>query len=156
MRSIAASDLDSLADGSLPPVLAAVRDLLCPPNPQLDSSALLEVRLAVGGAESAHFAADLLGMYLRYCSRRGWRANVVLQEDMMSGQGRDGLREAVVEVEGHGAYGGLRWEAGVHRVQRVPVMQNTSSVHTSTASVLVRLPSLPSAALSLTNILTSR
>jgi len=107
---------------------------------------LIEIRPGAGGGEAALFAADLLRMYQAYCSNRGLRTTLLKYEDaagMSDPNGSDApLTEAILEVETEGAYGALRSEAGVHRVQRVPATESKGRTHTSAASVLV-LPSFP-------------
>ncbi|MFY8126895.1 MAG: peptide chain release factor 1 [Chitinophagaceae bacterium] len=107
--------------------------LLIPKDPQDDKNAILEIRAGTGGDEASLFAGDLLGMYLRYCSKRGWKANVVSESEGTVG----GYKEVVVEVEGEDVYGTLKFESGVHRVQRVPNTETQGRVHTSAATVAV-------------------
>ena len=94
---------------------------------------ILEVRAGAGGGESALFAAQLAEMYQRYCERRGW--DWIIVDESKSDLG--GYKEAAFEIHGAGAYEALRWETGVHRVQRVPVTEKQGRVHTSTASVAI-------------------
>ncbi len=107
--------------------------LLIPKDPQDDKNAILEIRAGTGGDEASLFAGDLLGMYLRYCSKKGWKANVVSESEGTVG----GYKEVVVEVEGEDVYGTLKFESGVHRVQRVPNTETQGRVHTSAATVAV-------------------
>ncbi len=107
--------------------------LLVPADPHDDRDVILEIRAAAGGDEAGLFAGDLEQMYLRYAARRGWRARVLSE----SSQGIGGIKEAVVEVVGRGAYAHLKHESGVHRVQRVPATESQGRIHTSTASVAV-------------------
>ncbi|KAI9671938.1 MAG: hypothetical protein M1817_003484 [Caeruleum heppii] len=121
---------------------------LVPQHPFAPLPCLLEFRPGAGGAEAALFAAELLRMYQGYCSRQGFRTSLLKYEtteggSIDSGSSADALQEAVLEVDSPGAYGELRCEAGVHRVQRVPATESKGRTHTSAASVLV-LPSLPS------------
>ncbi|OAV94239.1 hypothetical protein PTTG_05259 [Puccinia triticina 1-1 BBBD Race 1] len=140
MREIANTELRTVEE-RVPMTIERVRESLIEvsrPRPEsYDQSALVEIKPGVGGVEASHFATMLMNLYSRLATRKRWHVKPVSVEYMTSGQGQDGLREAVLEIEGHAAYGSLRWEAGVHRVQRVPVMQNTASIHTSTASVIV-------------------
>ncbi|CAH7690894.1 hypothetical protein BY996DRAFT_4644300 [Phakopsora pachyrhizi] len=142
MRRIAEAELETLTSTQLPRQVQIIRNELIQahsPTPrsfQL-SSALLEIKPGVGGVEASHFSTTLMNMYTRFAQRQNWTLKPISIEYMVSGQGQDGLREAVLEIEGKNVYRWLRWEAGVHRVQRVPVMQNTSSIHTSTAAVIV-------------------
>lgn len=107
--------------------------LLIPKDPQDDKNAILEIRAGTGGDEASLFAGDLLGMYLRYCSKKGWRTTVVSESEGTVG----GYKEVVVEVEGEDVYGTLKFESGVHRVQRVPNTETQGRVHTSAATVAV-------------------
>ena len=107
---------------------------------------LLDIRPGAGGGEAALFAKDLLRMYRAFCSRRGFRVSILKYEDAEGMSGNSALdtplQEAVLEIESAGAYGALRSEAGVHRVQRVPATESKGRTHTSAASVLV-LPAIP-------------
>ena len=107
--------------------------LLVPPSRTRAFSALLELKAGVGGSEAALFLTDLLRVYVRHAHARGWRADVIQSADVLGG----GMREAIVEVKGDGAYDVLRWETGVHRVQRVPATEASGRVHTSTVAVIV-------------------
>lgn len=97
-------------------------------------SALVELRSAVGGAESSLFLKELLGVYTRFAHGRGWEPTLVGSQDLDAG----GVKDAILEVGGEGAYDALKWESGVHRVQRVPATESAGRVHTSTVSVVVR------------------
>ena len=90
--------------------------LLIPKDPQDDKNAILEISAGTGGDEASLFAGDLLNMYLRYCSRRGWKTAIVSESEGTVG----GYKEVMVEVQGDDVYGTLKFESGVHRVQRVP------------------------------------
>lgn len=113
-----------------------LRLLLTPRNPRDDRDAILEIRAGAGGDEAALFAANLLRMYLRYAERRGWRSEVLSVQET----DRGGMREVILEIIGRGAYGRLKFESGVHRVQRVPVTESAGRIHTSTATVAVLTP----------------
>lgn len=119
---------------------------LVPPHPFADLACLIEIRPGAGGSEAALFAGDLVRMYQSYCSKNGLRVSILKYEaadGTADPRGSDApLQEAVLEVESSGAYGILRCEAGVHRVQRVPATESKGRTHTSAASVLV-LPSFP-------------
>jgi len=106
---------------------------LLPKDTADSSSAIVEIRAGTGGDEAALFAADLLGMYQRYAQLQGWRTEVLDMSDSDLG----GVREAVMEVVGQGAYAKLKFESGVHRVQRVPVTEGGGRIHTSAATVAV-------------------
>ena len=108
-------------------------DLLTPADPLADRDAIVEIRAGTGGDEAALFAAELFRMYTRFCERRGWKVEVVSLSEGNLG----GLKEAIFAARGPGAYGTLRYESGVHRVQRVPVTESQGRIHTSAATVAV-------------------
>ncbi len=112
---------------------AAVRRLLVPRDPLDDRPAVVEIRAGTGGDEAALFAADLYRMYTRYAQGRGWAVEVADTSEGALG----GLKEVVVLVRGPDAYGRLRYESGVHRVQRVPETESGGRIHTSAATVAV-------------------
>ena len=136
-EELAAMAAAELADTARPQLAAAERDLLLlllPRDEADDRNVILEIRAGIGGEEAALFAGEVLGMYGGYAAARGWRwAPIFLQAEEEHG----GVREAVVEVSGLGAYGRLKFESGVHRVQRVPVTQSTGKLQTSTMTVTV-------------------
>ncbi len=107
--------------------------LLIPKDPQDDKNAILEIRAGTGGDEASLFAGDLLNMYIRYCSRRGWKTAIVSESEGTVG----GYKEVLVEVQGDDVYGTMKFESGVHRVQRVPNTETQGRVHTSAATVAV-------------------
>ena len=107
--------------------------LLIPKDPQDDKNAILEIRAGTGGDEASLFAGDLLGMYLRYCGKKGWKTAVVSESEGTVG----GYKEVILEVTGEDVYGTLKFESGVHRVQRVPNTETQGRVHTSAATVAV-------------------
>jgi len=107
--------------------------LLIPKDPQDDKNAVLEIRAGTGGDEASLFAGDLLDMYLRYCAKQGWKTAVVSESEGTVG----GYKEVMVEVTGEDVYGTLKFESGVHRVQRVPDTETQGRVHTSAATVAV-------------------
>ncbi len=111
----------------------ALLPLLIPRDPLDDRPAIFELRAGTGGDEAALFAADLQRMYTRFIERRGWRIEGIQFSDGTLG----GVKEAVFKVIGDGAFGILRWESGVHRVQRVPATENAGRIHTSAATVAV-------------------
>ncbi|HEX8360852.1 MAG TPA: peptide chain release factor 1 [Longimicrobium sp.] len=112
---------------------AEVRRLLIPRDPLDDRDAVVEVRAGTGGDEAALFAGELFRMYQRYADRRGWKIEVLSASEGGSG----GYKEAIFVVRGSNAYGDLRYESGVHRVQRVPATENQGRIHTSAATVAV-------------------
>ncbi len=110
-----------------------LKRLLIPKDPLDDRDAVVEVRAGTGGDEAALFAGDLLRMYTRFAERRGWKAELLsLSEGTMGG-----VKEAILIVRGQDAYGDLRYESGVHRVQRVPATESQGRIHTSAATVAV-------------------
>lgn len=106
---------------------------LIPKDPQDDKNAVLEIRAGTGGDEASLFAGDLLNMYVKYCNKKGWRTSIVSESEGTVG----GYKEVVVEVVGEDVYGTLKFESGVHRVQRVPNTETQGRVHTSAATVAV-------------------
>jgi peptide chain release factor 1 len=115
---------------------AQLQKLLVPKDPNDSRDIILEVKAGEGGEESALFAGDLLRMYLRYAERRGWKTEILDS----TGTGLGGVKDATVAVKGRGAEGAwsrLKYEGGVHRVQRVPVTESQGRIHTSAAGVLV-------------------
>jgi peptide chain release factor 1 len=106
---------------------------LLPRDPLDDRNAIVELRAGTGGDEAALFAADLYRMYTRFCERQGWRVETMSYSDGTLG----GIREVIFKVSGAGAYGSMRWESGVHRVQRVPKTESQGRIHTSAATVAV-------------------
>ncbi|TAE17377.1 MAG: peptide chain release factor 1 [Bacteroidetes bacterium] len=107
--------------------------LLIPKDPQDDKNAVIELRAGTGGDEASLFVGDLLGMYLRYCAKKGWKTAVVSESEGTVG----GYKEVMLEVSGEDVYGTLKFESGVHRVQRVPSTETQGRVHTSAATVAV-------------------
>ena len=112
---------------------ADIRQLLIPKDPQDDKNAILEIRAGTGGDEASLFAGNLLRMYLKYCERRGWKTAILSENEGTVG----GYKEVQVEVVGDDVYGTLKFESGVHRVQRVPDTESSGRVHTSAATVAV-------------------
>lgn len=110
-----------------------ITQLLIPKDPEDDKNAVLEIRAGTGGDEASLFAGDLLDMYLRYCNKKGWKTAIVSESEGTVG----GYKEVVVEVTGDDVYGTLKFESGVHRVQRVPNTETQGRVHTSAATVAV-------------------
>jgi peptide chain release factor 1 len=107
--------------------------LLLPRDPADDGNVILEIRAGAGGEEAALFANELLQMYLRYAARHGYKTEVMSLNDT----GIGGVKEAIVEIAGDGAYSRLKFESGTHRVQRVPSTESSGRIHTSTATVVV-------------------
>jgi peptide chain release factor 1 len=107
--------------------------LLLPKDPNDDKNVILEVRAGTGGDEAGLFGSDLLRMYMRYAERRGWKTEMMDVNDT----GIGGIKEAVILIKGRGAYSRLKFESGVHRVQRVPETESSGRIHTSAATVAV-------------------
>jgi peptide chain release factor 1 len=107
--------------------------MLVPPDPLEGKNIIMEIRAGTGGDEAALFAADLFDMYKRYAEIKGWKMEVLSANQIDLG----GYKEIIVSISGKDVYGSLRWESGVHRVQRVPVTENGGRIHTSAASVAV-------------------
>src|SRR6478672_700977 len=112
---------------------STIRQMLIPKDPQDDKNAIIEIRAGTGGDEASLFAGDLLRMYMRYCERRGWKTAVLSESEGTVG----GYKEVQLEVIGEDVYGTLKFESGVHRVQRVPDTEASGRVHTSAATVAV-------------------
>ncbi len=110
-----------------------IRQLLIPKDPQDDKNAIIEIRAGTGGDEASLFAGDLLRMYIKYCEKRGWKTAVLSENEGTVG----GYKEVQLEVTGDDVYGILKFESGVHRVQRVPATEGSGRVHTSAATVAV-------------------
>ncbi len=112
---------------------AAIRQMLIPKDPQDEKNAILEIRAGTGGDEASLFAGDLLRMYIKYCEKKGWKTAILSESEGTVG----GYKEIQVEVVGDDVYGTLKFESGVHRVQRVPHTEGSGRVHTSAATVAV-------------------
>ncbi len=137
LKQIAEEDLPGLRQELLA-LEEQLKILLLPRDPNDDKHTILEVRSGTGGEEAALFASDLFRMYSRYAERRGWQTEIMSLSESEAG----GIKEVVLAVQGRGAYGELKFESGVHRVQRVPATESSGRIHTSAASVAV----LPEAA----------
>ena len=125
-------EVDRLEE-ELPALEASLLPLLIPRDPLDDRPAIVEIRAGTGGDEAALFAADLFRMYSRFVEREGWRVELLSMSDGTLG----GVKEAIFKVNGTGAFGAMRWESGVHRVQRVPATESQGRIHTSAATVAV-------------------
>lgn len=132
LRTMAKDDLETLATEK-EKLEEEIRTLLIPKDPQDEKNAILEIRAGTGGDEASLFAGDLMRMYMRYCERRGWK--VVMLNETEGSVG--GFKEVQLEVTGGDVYGTLKFESGVHRVQRVPDTEASGRVHTSAATVAV-------------------
>jgi len=132
MRELAKMEIDEL-EPKRDAFEDEIKELLMPKDPNDEKNAILEIRAGTGGDEAAIFAGDLWRMYQRFCERRGYKFLVVDVTEGTAG----GYKEVITSVEGEGAYGLLKYESGVHRVQRVPDTEQQGRVHTSAASVVV-------------------
>ncbi len=117
----------------LPKLEDEIKFLLIPKDPEDTKNAVMEIRAGTGGDEASIFAGDLFRMYTKYCEGKGWKTNVIDFNEGTSG----GFKEIQIEIEGEDVYGTLKFEAGVHRVQRVPQTETQGRVHTSAATVMV-------------------
>jgi peptide chain release factor 1 len=131
-RAMAKMELEEL-EPQLQKLEEQIQFLLIPKDPEDDKNAIMEIRAGTGGDEASIFAGDLYRMYTRYCEQRGWKVEVVDFNDGNTG----GYKEVVLEIKGDKAYGVLKYESGVHRVQRVPETETQGRIHTSAASVVV-------------------
>lgn len=132
LREMAKEEL-AAAQAELERLREEMRILLLPKDPDDDRGVLLEIRAGTGGEEAALFAADLLRMYTMYVQRRGWRAEIMSRSDTELG----GVKECSLLIEGEGVWSRLKFESGVHRVQRVPVTESSGRIQTSAATVAV-------------------
>lgn len=132
MRELAKEELPDL-EKKKDELEKMLTQLLIPKDPQDDKDVVLEIRAGTGGDEASLFAGDLLNMYLRYCQKKGWKTAIVSDSEGTSG----GYKEVMLEVNGEDVYGTLKFESGVHRVQRVPATETQGRVHTSAATVAV-------------------
>jgi len=132
LRELAKMEIDEL-EPKRDAIEGEIKELLMPKDPNDEKNAILEIRAGTGGDEAAIFAGDLWRMYQRFCERRGYKFLVVDVTEGTAG----GYKEVITSVEGEGAYGLLKYESGVHRVQRVPDTEQQGRVHTSAASVVV-------------------
>lgn len=132
LREIAQETL-SEAQTQMPELETEIKLLLVPADPEDSKNAILEIRGGTGGDEAALFAGDLAKMYIRYCENKGWKVAVTSSSEGASG----GYKEIVMTVSGDSVYGTLKYESGVHRVQRVPATETQGRVHTSAATVAV-------------------
>jgi len=134
------AEMQALAQEELPglktraeSLLNEIKVLLIPKDPNDEKNVVLEIRAGTGGDEAALFAGDLFRMYSRFAERQGWRVDVLSSSE----NGVGGLKEVIASIEGKGVYSRLKYESGVHRVQRVPATEASGRIHTSTATVAV-------------------
>ena len=132
MREMAREELDTCNE-RIPALEEEIKLLLVPADPQDDKNAIVEIRGGTGGDEAALFAGDLYRMYVKYCELKGWKISVSSFSEGSSG----GFKEIIFTVSGEKVYGTLKYESGVHRVQRVPETESGGRIHTSTITVAV-------------------
>jgi peptide chain release factor 1 len=132
MRELAQIELEELKKKK-PLLESEVKLMMLPVDPRDSKNVILEIRAGTGGEEAALFGASLFRMYTKYAESRRWKVEVI----SMNGTGLGGIKEAVVSIQGKGAYSKLKYESGVHRVQRVPTTETSGRIHTSAATVAV-------------------
>jgi len=132
MRNLAKMELPALEERKIQ-LEAQLRNMLIPKDPYDEKNAILEIRAGTGGDEASLFAGDLLRMYLKYCEKKGWKTALLSESEGTVG----GYKEVQVEVVGDDVYGTLKFESGVHRVQRVPDTEGSGRVHTSAVTVAI-------------------
>ena len=132
MRDLAKAELPQLQDQK-EGIEKTIRNMLIPKDPQDEKDCILEIRAGTGGDEASLFAGNLMRMYLKYCESKGWKTALLSESEGTVG----GYKEVQIEVSGEDVYGTLKFESGVHRVQRVPDTESSGRVHTSAATVAV-------------------
>ncbi len=132
LRDLAKSEMAALEEKK-EIMESKIRQLLIPKDPQDEKNAIIEIRAGTGGDEASLFAGNLLRMYIKYCEKKGWKTALLSESEGTVG----GYKEAQLEVTGDDVYGTLKFESGVHRVQRVPDTEQSGRVHTSAATVAV-------------------
>ncbi|MFN8062905.1 MAG: peptide chain release factor 1 [Vicinamibacterales bacterium] len=132
MRELAQEEV-AVLENRRESLLQAIKVLLVPKDPNDEKNVILEIRAGTGGDEAGLFAADLFRMYAKYAERQGWRLDVMSE----SSSGIGGIKEVIASIEGRQVYSQLKYESGVHRVQRVPATEASGRIHTSTATVAV-------------------
>ncbi len=132
LREMAEEEIAEL-NGEQESLLTRIQKLLIPKDPRDEKNVIMEIRAGAGGDEAGLFAADLFRMYTRYAERQGWNVEVVSENRT----GIGGFKEVIFMIRGKGAYSRLKYESGVHRVQRIPVTESSGRIHTSTVTVAV-------------------
>lgn len=130
--ALAKSDLEEL-NPKIEILEKEIKDMLAPKDPRDEKNVIVEIRAGAGGDEAAIFAADLFRMYTRYAEEKKWKVEILSENAI----GVGGYKEIIFEIKGRGAYSRLKYESGVHRVQRIPVTEASGRIHTSTATVAV-------------------
>jgi peptide chain release factor 1 len=132
MLALAQSEIDEL-EPKIENLENEIKSMLVPKDPRDDKNVIMEIRAGTGGDEAALFAADLFRMYTRFAENQNWKSEILSE----SAIGIGGYKEIIVDIKGHGAYSKLKYESGVHRVQRIPETESSGRIHTSTATVAV-------------------
>jgi peptide chain release factor 1 len=132
LRSLAEMEIAELNE-QIPALEAELKKMLVPKDPRDDKNVIVEIRAGAGGDEAALFASDLFRMYNRYAERQRWKSEIMSASEI----GIGGFKEVIFEIKGKGAFSKLKWESGVHRVQRVPATEAQGRIHTSTVTVAV-------------------
>ena len=132
MREMAKAEMDEMEE-KIGPLEEKIRIMMIPKDPEDAKNAIIEIRAGTGGDEASLFAGDLMKMYMRYCENKGWKVEIMDENEGTAG----GYKEVILEVTGNNVYGDLKYESGVHRVQRVPKTESQGRVHTSAATVAV-------------------
>ena len=132
MIELAKAELEEL-EPKIEELEKAIKSMLVPKDPRDDKNVIVEVRAGTGGDEAALFAADLFRMYTRYAELKRWKSEILSENEI----GIGGYKEVIFEIKGAGAYSKLKYESGVHRVQRIPETESSGRIHTSTATVAV-------------------
>jgi len=132
LKDLAVMEMESLSD-QISQLEAALKKMLVPKDPRDDRNVILEIRAGAGGDEAGLFAGDLFRMYSRFAERKGWKVDIL----SLNETGVGGIKELSAMVKGRGAFSQLKYESGVHRVQRVPETESQGRIHTSTATVAV-------------------
>jgi peptide chain release factor 1 len=132
MKEMARAEIKEI-EPQLEPIEDKIKVLLLPKDPNDDRNVMLEIRAGTGGSEASIFVGDLLDVYRKYISSQGWKASIIDESTGDDG----GYKNIVMEVKGDMVYSKMKWEAGVHRVQRVPATESQGRVHTSTATVAI-------------------
>jgi len=132
LRALAEADIEALTP-KIEALEKEIKRLLVPRDARDDKNVIVEIRAGTGGDEAALFAADLFRMYIRFAERQGWKSEILSENAI----GIGGYKEVIFEIKGRGAFSRLKYESGVHRVQRVPTTEASGRIHTSTATVAV-------------------
>jgi peptide chain release factor 1 len=132
MRDLAKGEIDELS-AKIAPLEEKIKLLLLPADPGDKKNAMMEIRAGTGGDEASIFAGDLYRMYTKYCEQKGWKVEVT----SFSGGTMGGYKEIILNIKGNGVYGIMKFESGVHRVQRVPQTETQGRIHTSAATIAV-------------------